>query len=406
MSAFRKPAFVKRVMLVLAVLALSSLACSLSDLGPTETPAPQETHEAQPVTEQPATEAPATEAPATEAPTEAVTQPPAQSAGRTGFVALKGGMFQAYDLSGAAIGKALNALNQEWLNEADLSFYPDAIYFSVFDANNRGVFRGTPDGAQKVSFIQTDQSTSVAVSKEFNRIAWSQDIYTTSAGGELWIAELDGSNAQRVVYLDPATNPNYTVLRVHRWLPDGTLLYSKEPTGIGGYILYSGWSSLYRYNPQNGQIQAIVEYGNSFICLDEFNTDYSRYVSSCDRKISIHDLTTNTAVELPAVDEQGQVGSAHFSPSGKLVAYAVARGNPEDESGKLVVAAADGSNGPFIIATRAGVIYHVEGWVDEDTLLVSWASLTESGSTLATIRRDGSNLTEIVQGARFIGWLP
>ena len=403
MSASLKSMVAKRLLTVGLVLILASLACGLPDLGPTETPALQQTEPVLPVTEPPATEPPAaTEPPVVEVTTE--TEPPA--AGQTGFVALKNGKLQAYDLYGTPGGQPYEALDLQWLSEADLSFYPDAIYFAAFDSAGRGGFRTSAQGAQPLSFIPSTDPVAVAVSKETNRIAWSVDIYQNNPGGEIWIANLDGSNAQRVVYLDPATNANYTVLKVRRFEADGSLLYSIEPTGIGGYILYGGWSSLYRYDPATNQTSTILEYGDTFICVDDFAPEFRLAALHCDQSLTIRNLQTQVELSLPAVEDQGQLGSAYFSPSADYVAYAVARGDPEHEGSKLVLARVDGSTAPAVIAQREGGVYKVEGWINEDTLLVSWSDNFNPGYTLSSIRSDGSALTELVSGAQFVGWLP
>jgi hypothetical protein len=96
--------------------------------------------------------------------------------------------------------------------------------------------------------------------------------------------------------------------------------------------------------------------------------------------------------------DQGQQGGAAYSPSGARLAYAIARGNPEDEMGQVVLRLEQGDD-PVPIATQAPGYFERLLWVDEEQMVVgAFASESESVDRLSV---DGTR-TDVGEG-RLIG---
>ncbi len=70
-----------------------------------------------------------------------------------------------------------------------------------------------------------------------------------------------------------------------RWARDGqSLFFSTEPYGIGGYILFSGASSLYRVSLNDRSIQEVIPFkpdGRKMICIDELSSDERLVADHC-----------------------------------------------------------------------------------------------------------------------------
>ncbi|MFZ2095329.1 MAG: hypothetical protein WAV05_01705 [Anaerolineales bacterium] len=93
--------------------------------------------------------------------------------------------------------------------------------------------------------------------------------------------------------------------------------------------------------------------------------------------------------------------SARFSPSGDLLAFALAQGNPDNERGWVAVGDSTGGASKLVLAGDAGSYYSVLGWLDDQTLLVQANTLGNPnvGSQLFTVGADGSNLTKVADGS-------
>ena len=326
-----------------------------------------------------------------------------------GFMALQDHHIVNFDFAGNPLGFDVDGGDLSWLSPPDFTVLDGTVYYYRFTGTSQ-IFRADSSGLSSLAFISSENPMSVAVSPDGSRIAWAYQFFETDkVGGEVWVADINGANAQRIAFLDPATNPNYPILQVERWLPDGSLLYSEEPTGIGGYILFWGFSSLYKYNDNEGTIRELVPYGDHFICINQYYqaVDGSDMIlESCGRDMSIVNLSQGTSVTLPVVDEQVQLGSAKVSPSGKYIAYAVQSANYDDEKGKVVIAPVDGSAAPTIIMSNVGVIYGVLTWVNEETLLVQESPTSNDPIKIISVRRDGSAMQVIVTNAKFLAKQP
>lgn len=273
------------------------------------------------------------------------------------------------------------------------------------------VMMSTPDGPHQVAFIaKPDYTLAVWPGRgdQPAKLAWSEAPTPPDDKSIIYVSDLAGT-AVHAVYSE-AFQPSFpTHLLVQGWSADGqTLLFSREPWGIGGYIPFDGASSLYRLDPGDGQVTPIIEFGqqgSSGLCLDALSTDGSRVASHCPRGAitikSLVDGQVSTITPPSGLTQDYLFGSVRFSPDGSRVAYASAAANPD--LGNTWVAVSDGMAGAShsILETPTGY-YHVVTWLDNQTLLLQGLSVPCgdgcSGDSLWTVEADGSGLVQIAQG--------
>jgi hypothetical protein len=287
------------------------------------------------------------------------------------------------------------------------------VYAYAFDSFHPtpAVLTTTPDGLYQVDFIQKPDNNLAVWPGNGERpamLAWS--VAPQGEGGEatLFVSDLQGAGSH-AVYSEPlqATFPSH--LLVQGWSSDGqSLLFSREPWGIGGFIPFGGASSLYRLNLADGQVTALVEWtpqGSTGLCLDAMSPDASRVVSHCPRgQISVINLdgSQGTTIAMPEGQTQDYLlGSALFNGSGTRIAYASAAGNPDQVNGWVAVADGLSGGSHVILATPSG-FYRVIAWLNDQTLLLQGLSVPCgdgcAGNSLWTVGVDGSGLTQIAQG--------
>jgi len=229
-------------------------------------------------------------------------------------------------------------------------------------------------------------------------VAW--DHYAAASGStvnsEIFVANSDGSNLRSVLKLS-----GDHVLHVVRFSTDGQrLFFSQEPLGLGGYILFSGVSNLSALDlASGGTTQLVPDAAAGTICLDDFAPDVSLVALHCNQKsIDVLDTTTGTLVQIapPAAITDWQVhGDVRLSPDQSRVAYALARGDPNNEQGWVAVS--DGLTGTSrLVATApAGDYYSVKGWLNATTLVLqSWGA--KPG--VWVVQADGSDLRRVTDG--------
>ncbi len=350
----------KPVVLGLTAVLLAGLACNIPL--PTPTAAP-----------------PTGIAPATEAPLATATLAPTPAA-EPDVVVLQDGQVQVVSLDGTPvatwpIGEA------EWPRSNTAQVVGDAVYYlkKSTSAPLVGVVaRVSAGGEQELAFTQHDSLTGFAVSSDGTKVAWAF-LSPLPAGGyqcELWTAAIDGSNANLVAACDPNdTIEDYYTLEPVTWLEDGSLVYAWQITGIGGYILYFGFSSLYRHDPVSSVSTALIEVpaNGGAPCWNTLSPDAIYAAGGCGSgpagaALVERELASGLETILPALPEQGQVGGASYSPSGARLAYGVARGNMDDEAGQVAVRLARG-DAPQSLASVTGGYFGRTMWVDEARLL-------------------------------------
>lgn len=373
-------------------LALAMLACSL--VSPT-TPGPVASVEV------PAGET-STLAPVTLAP------PPATVAPEPKVVVFDAGKFLVYGLQGDPVAD-FPASGLEYMNPGLAQAVADGVYY--IDGQRHIVVRVSASGSQDLAFTSNPSLMAFVVSPDGSKIAWS----TTTWGqgtpqSQLHLAAIDGSDAK--VVAETATNggldPNY-VLQPYRFLPDGDLLYAWQISGIGGYILFFGYSSLYRYSTTTGQSTVLVGAPPSpgGPCWNATNADASMIVGNCQgpsgaKGMRERQAATGAEIVFPALPEQGQAGAGAYSPSGARLAYAVARSNPDNEFGQLAVRLAS-DQAPKVIASQSPGYFNEIIWVDEDRMVVqSFQGLQAGEVELISV----TGVRSKVAGGMLVGLMP
>jgi hypothetical protein len=230
------------------------------------------------------------------------------------------------------------------------------------------------------------------------RLAWdvlANIAENNTATSRLFVSNADGSEGRAVL---EEAGPG-RVLAVGRWSRDGQrLFYSKEPLGLGGYILFGGASNLWAYSLADGSTaELLAEPGAA--CIDDLSPDETLVAHHCtNTSISIVQIASGTTstINPPAEGvEANFTGSARFNPDGPQVAFAIARGNPDNEQGWVAVS--DGLEGTarLVAAAPAGQYFQVAAWLDPDTLVLqSWG--VTPGVWLVNI--EGSELRQIAEG--------
>jgi tricorn protease-like protein len=144
--------------------------------------------------------------------------------------------------------------------------------------------------------------------------------------------------------------------------------------------------------------------GSPQICLDALSLDYHFVADHCAQgAITIRDLQTGStaSVQVPS-DFTGYrfIGSARFSPAGNQVAFALAKGDPNDEQGWLAIGNSTGGTAKIIVTGDTGSYYNVIGWVDDQTLLVQQISVSGANATnqVFTVKSDGSVISKVAEG--------
>ena len=264
------------------------------------------------------------------------------------------------------------------------------------------------NGTRPLDFVQNPSYGLAVLSADEPRLGWATSPSAKGSESQLFISATDGSQLTTLLTdTMPITAPHQWV--AERWSRDGQSLYvSTEPTGIGGYILFAGASSLYRVNVNDRSVQEVIPFngnGGKLICIDELSSDERLIADHCAKtSIAIRNLSSGqtTTIQPPAdVTGFNFVGSARFSPDLARVAFALAKGVPGAEQGWVAVS--DSLSGPskLIATSEPDRYFTVASWLNADTLLLQSNSLTctpTCTNSLWTVKIDGSGLTHIADG--------
>lgn len=312
---------------------------------------------------------------------------------------------QAYAFDGKPLGFKSTLPGADWLGATQVQAFENTVYY--FSNKDRQVMRRDAQGLQPLAFIPKSDSTHFLISADHKRIAWTIDSWVGNApGSELWVADISGANAKKVLTKDPKNNPKFLVYHPLRWLSNGQLVFVEEPTGIGGYILFYGFAEIWIIDLSNGKFANFSPpTGKDGLCLKQLSPDTMTAVSTCgagQSQLVLYDHNTKKATQVAVVPDQGQAGSVVYSPNGQSIAYAVARGNPEKEVGKLVTMPSSGAPVKIIHEVSGGYI-NVLGWVDSERILFI-RYLSDKG-TIFVVNKDGSELVKVADGM-FAGMIP
>jgi hypothetical protein len=171
-------------------------------------------------------------------------------------------------------------------------------------------------------------------------------------------------------------------------------------TGIGGYILFFGWSSLYRYDAAAGTTPLAGLAPNvTAPCWSDVSPDGSFALGACGeaRAVVERDVNSGAITVFPPLPDQGQAGAAAYSPQPGRLAYGIARSNPDDEFGQLVLVDGSGVPPTAVASQDLGAFSWIE-WIDADRMAVSyWQDAGFAASFVDLIGLDGSR-TPIGEG--------
>jgi len=238
-------------------------------------------------------------------------------------------------------------------------------------------------------------------------LAWGTQLNRSGSGSSLQISQPDGSSLQTLLTINfQADFPVQLVAEF--WSADGQSLYfSKEPVGIGGYILFSGASNLYKIDIATKEVTEIIPQAPSNspqICLDAISGDYRFVADHCTQNmITVRDLQsgTTTTIQAPVgFTEYKVMGSSRFSPAGDRVAFALAKSDPNAEQGWIAVGDSKGGTAKLILTGDTGSYYTILGWMDDQTLLVQSNSISNPNGVnqVFTVTADGSTVTKVADG--------
>ncbi len=405
-----------RKILLITVLILITLSCAVPLPGNAPTPqddlqatiAALETQVSSAVTDvSPVTDVPhSIEETATMLPPATVEPEPLTS--YRGFVAWRDFQFTAYDFSGASLGFQVPSGSDQWYGDNEVSVLPDAIYYSMFDSD-KGVFRVDASGTQSLNFIDSQNPVSISVNQDASLIAWATYQWTESApNAQIFIANMDGSNQRLIDQILPTQQSDgLYIFHPLRWTEDNRLIYATGMTGIGGYLLFWGYNGMKIYDPGLNVTQILVDDSEHLgLCLSSISQDLDKVAIVCGNGshiVRVRTLNSGEEIQFPSLPDQNGAGSAKFSPAGNWLAYVIQRVEPDNEFGQVVVVAVDGSSAPLVIDQVVGGKFSVEGWIDDDSFLVTRS--VENVNSIWKMSRDGIVKTNLGNG-KFVGFFP
>jgi hypothetical protein len=268
-------------------------------------------------------------------------------------------------------------------------------------------------GQHDLSFIQMPNYAMAiwrGVQDTPSMLAWGTQPTGDSQSSSLQIANPDGSNLETLLTVSKGSGGPIQLV-AELWSADGQSLYfSKEPVGLGGYILFAGASNLFKINLATKAVTEIIPQMPSTspqICLDAISGDYRFVADHCTQNvITVRDLQSGSSTKIQApsnVSGFKVMGSARFSPTGDRVAFALAKNDPSSEQGWVAIGPSSGGSATMILAGEAGSYYNVQGWLDDQTLLVQSNTVGNPnvGSQLFTVSVDGSKVTKVADGSLF-----
>lgn len=280
---------------------------------------------------------------------------------------------------------------------------------SVYYLGDAGEVRAvSAEGTAEFAFTAMPDLSAFAVSPDEAWLSWATSTYSDKVESRLWLAASDGSGMRLVTESDPQADiANWFTVEPVSFAADGRLVYAWQITGIGGYILFFGYSSLYGYNPATTAVAPLAPLlsDSTGPCWNSVRPDLAYAVGHCygpegELVMRERDLSTGEDLLFPSFPDQGQAGAAAYSPSGHRLAYAIARGNMDDEAGQIIVRL-EPAGEAVPLASISNGYFHVLYWLDEERLL---AGGSEGGvEKVYLVGLDGS-VTPLAEGP-LAGWI-
>jgi hypothetical protein len=276
-----------------------------------------------------------------------------------------------------------------------------AIYLSVA-GQSPGVMQVDANGAHMLDWIQGPVN-GLAVSA--THIAWGMNDPTANPPtAELLISRLDGSQVTSVLKETYTGIPQ--TLRPLRWTQGGERLYfSKEPSGLGGYILFGGITNIWSYDLSDGKMTEAVQPDskNALVCIDDLSPNEQLVADHCNGQTmvvtNLADKKKTTINPPPNIGPAGAAGGARFSPNNSTLAYALARRDPENEQGWVAVTNGFSGDSKLVATSPTKDYFWVAAWLDADTLVLQ-SGLQTPGVWI--VRTDGTGLKRLSDG-KFLG---
>lgn len=320
-----------------------------------------------------------------------------------GIMVLNNNQFISIDHFGQPMGFTADASEVQWLSDPLIGVTKKNVLLGTRD----GLMLIDWEGSRLLPFAGTKPVMTADLSRSGSRIAWAtEEVIDGALQVDLWVANFDGSNQVKVFELTPAqTRVKPAAVEILGWTADEKLVFAARADGIGGYILYSGWNDLYVFDPTTGMTTALyIDDGSNWMCVNSISNNLNMVAIGCDT-IRILNLATGSRVDFPVVAEQNRAGSTKFSPNDTLIAYSVARGDPDNEFSQLILAPADGSSPPVVLDSIEGSAFTVLGWIDENTILYQSNAGLESVNSIWRIETDGSSQPFKITDGLFAGFI-
>ncbi len=327
-----------------------------------------------------------------------------------GVYLLQNNQFSPFDFSGKSLGNGFPAGENSWYGENAVESFTDEIVYTEFAEGPTKVYRVNSQGTTTLDFITSQDPISIAVSPNRQLIAWATSRWgADEMQTEIFYANMDGSNIQVIDSLTGLETLDFPrIFYPIRWTEEGRLLYGTGMTGIGGYMIFWGYNGLFLYNPLDNSTRTLVDDEERLgICLSSISDDLEMIAIVCgaDNQVKVRSLNTGVETAFPVVEDQVMAGSARFSPSGEWLAYVVQRSDPMQELGKVVVVPVDGSQSPRILATVEDGSFLVEGWINDEELIVTQNLMSIDQPEVFRVSRENGEIIQIANG-KFIDFIP
>ncbi|HET7011023.1 MAG TPA: hypothetical protein VFI11_09630 [Anaerolineales bacterium] len=378
---------------VFALLA-AALACSLP--GTPTAPPPEPTLPPEPTAEVLPT--------AEMAPTDSG-EPTAAPTGDVIAVVVSDDLISLYRLDGGSVGR-WEAPGITWPRQGWVQVVGGSVYY--VKPSTGAVAAVSWTGTTDFSFTAMPNLSAFAVSPDEQFMAWSTTSYTDVPVSQLWMSRLDGSDMRMILESDASDEiADWFVLEPVTFGHDGSLVYAWQITGIGGYILFGGYSSLYRYDPATGTStpMAALVGDSTGPCWGGIREDLAFVAGHCvgaDGTMAMRERNVLAGTEnvFPEFPDQGQAGAAVYSPSGNRLAYAIARSNQDDEAGQIIVRMSPEA-APASIASITDGYFRILFWLDESQLLVG--GMEAGQDQVYLVQLDGTRFS--VAPGVLAGWM-